>query len=75
MSGLLLLGICFYGLSTIVYILVLSKFNLSIAYPVIIVATVFVGTIIFKEEIVVTQWIGVGLTISGISAIALGKHI
>ena len=75
----LLLGICFYGLSTIVYILVLSKFNLSIAYPIIIgatvVATVFVGTIIFKEEIVVTQWIGVGLTISGISAIALGKHI
>jgi multidrug transporter EmrE-like cation transporter len=75
MSGLLLLGICFHGLSTIVYILVLSKFNLSIAYPVIIVATVFVGTIIFKEEIVVTQWIGVGLTISGISAIALSKHI
>lgn len=63
----LFLGICFYGLSTIVYILVLSKFNLSIVYPVIIgataVTTVFVGAIIFKEKIVVTQWIGVGLTI------------
>ena len=75
----LLLGICFYGLSTIVYILVLSKFNLSIAYPVVIgatvIATVFVGAIFFKEEVVVAQWIGVGLTISGILAIALGKNI
>ena len=41
----------------------------------IVVATVFVGAIIFKEKIVVTQWIGVGLIISGISAIAFGKHI
>ncbi len=75
----LLVGVCFYGLSTVIYVLVLGRFNLSIAYPVIIgatvIATVFIGTILFREKITPTQWIGVGLTISGISAIALGKQI
>ncbi len=73
----LLGGIFFYGLSTIVYILVLGKFNLSVAYPIVIgstvVATVFVGSIIFREKVSVTQWIGVGFTLSGISTIALSK--
>ena len=75
----LLGGVCFYGLSTIIYVLVLGKFNLSIAYPVIIgatvIATVIIGTILFREKVTITQWIGVGLTISGISAIALGKNL
>jgi multidrug transporter EmrE-like cation transporter len=75
----LLAGVCFYGLSTIVYVLVLGKFNLSIAYPVIIgstvIATVIVGAILFREKVEIAQWIGVGLTISGISAIALGKRL
>lgn len=75
----LLAGVCFYGLSTIVYILVLGKSNLSIAYPVIIgstvIATVIIGTILFREKVTTTQWLGVGLTISGISAIALGKNL
>ena len=75
----LLAGVCFYGLSTVVYVLVLGKFNLSIAYPVIIgatvIATVIIATIFFREKVTITQWIGVGLTISGISAIALGKNL
>jgi small multidrug resistance pump len=75
----LLAGVCFYGLSTIIYILVLGKFNLSIAYPIIIgstvIATVIIGTILFREKVSSTQWVGVGLTISGISAIALGKNL
>jgi small multidrug resistance pump len=72
-------GICFYGLSTIVYIMVLGKFNLSIAYPIVIgltiVATIIAGAIIFREKISITQWMGIGLTLSGISAIALGKNL
>lgn len=72
-------GVCFYGLSTIIYILVLGKFNLSIAYPIIIgstvIATVIIGTILFREKVTSTQWVGVGLTISGISAIAFGKNL
>lgn len=73
----LLSGIVVYGLSTIVYILVLGKFNLSIAYPVVIgltvVATTFAGAIVLREKVSVVQWLGIGLMLSGISAIALAK--
>jgi len=71
-------GICFYGLSTIFYILVLGKFNLSVAYPVVIgltmVTTTIAGVAILKERISISQWLGVGLLLSGIWAIALGKR-
>lgn len=73
----LLGGICLYGLSTVFYILVLGKFNLSVAYPVVIgltiLATTIAGTAILKEKISVSQWLGVGLMLSGIWAIALAK--
>lgn len=73
----LLGGIILYGISTIFYILVLGKFNLSVAYPVVIgltiVATTIAGTTILKEKVSISQWIGLGLLISGIWAIAIGK--
>lgn len=73
----LLGGICSYGLSTVFYILVLGKLNLSTAYPVVIgltiIATTIIGAVILREKVLVTQWIGVGLMLSGIGAIALAK--
>lgn len=73
----LLGGICLYGMSTIFYIIVLGKFNLSIAYPIVIgltvVATTIAGSVILKEKILLSQWIGVGLVLSGIWAIASAK--
>lgn len=73
----LLGGIAAYGLSTIFYILVLGKFNLSVAYPVVIGLTVMSATItgayFLGEKVAVVQWLGIGLMLSGISAIALGK--
>lgn len=70
-------GICAYGLSTLFYILVLGKFNLSVAYPVVIgltiIATTFSGAWLLKEQISNVHWIGIGLMLSGISAIAFGK--
>jgi small multidrug resistance pump len=71
-------GIFAYGLSTIFYIMVLGKFNLSVAYPVIIgltvLATTITGVIFLGEKVAVTHWIGIGLMMSGISAIALSKY-
>ncbi len=71
-------GICLYGMSTIFYILILGKFNLSIAYPVVIgltvVATTIVGSTIFKEKVLFSQWLGVGLLLSGILVIFLAKR-
>jgi small multidrug resistance pump len=65
-----------YGLSTIVYIFVLGKFNLSVAYPVVIGLTVFCTTItgayLLGEKVATVQWFGIGLMLSGISAVASG---
>ncbi|WP_315787779.1 SMR family transporter [Fischerella sp. JS2] len=72
-------GTCLYFFSMIVYITVLGKFNLSIAYPIVIgltvVATTIVGSMILQEKVSPAQWIGVGLLISGIWAIAVGKTL
>ncbi|MCM0589960.1 MAG: SMR family transporter [Gloeotrichia echinulata IR180] len=73
----LLGGICSYGLSTIFYVLVLGKLNLSVAYPVVIgltiVVTMISGAIILREKVLISQWLGVGLLLSGIWAITLAK--
>ena len=74
----LLGGIFSYGLSTVFYILVLSKLNLSVSYPIVIgltvAATTFSGAIILKEQVTTSHWLGIGLMLSGISAIAFGKN-
>jgi len=73
----LLGGILTYGISTVFYILVLGKFNLSVAYPVVIgltvAATSLAGAIILKEKVQIVQWLGIGLMLSGIYAIAFVK--
>jgi small multidrug resistance pump len=73
----LLGGVVVYGLSTVVYILALGKLNLSAIYPVVIGLTVFsvtmMGAFLLKEKVTNTQWVGLGLMLSGISTIALGK--
>jgi len=73
----LLGGLIAYGLSTVFYIVVLGKFNLSVAYPVVIgltvLATTMSGAMILRENVSSVGWIGVGLMISGILAIAFGK--
>ena len=72
----LLAGIAVYGVSTIFYILVLGKFNLSVAYPIVIGLTIMsatiTATVFLGEQMTNIQWIGVGLLLSGILAIASG---
>ncbi|MEH1917737.1 SMR family transporter [Nostoc sp.] len=74
----LLGGICSYGLSTIFYVVVLGKMNLSVAYPVVIgltiIFTMITGAVVLREKILIAQWLGAGLMLSGIWAIALSKH-
>lgn len=73
----LLGGIVAYGLSTIVYVVVLGKFNLSVAYPVVIgltvITTTIAGATLLHEKVTSVNWAGIGLTIAGIFAIAFGK--
>ena len=71
-------GICAYGISTIFYILVLGKYNLSVAYPVVIgltiIATTIAGAVILREKVPVSQWMGIGLILSGVCAIGFAKN-
>jgi multidrug transporter EmrE-like cation transporter len=73
----LLGGILVYGLSTVFYIVVLGKFNLSVAYPVVIgltvTSTTITGTFFLREHVDPIHWLGIGLMLSGISAITFGK--
>ena len=73
----LLGGILAYGLSTVFYIIVLGKLDLSLSYPIVIgltvVATTFSGAVVLKEQVPTIHWLGIGLMLSGISAIAFGK--
>lgn len=73
----LLGGLFAYGLSTVFYIMVLGKFNLSVAYPVIIgltvLSTTVTGFFLLGEKLATVQWFGIGLMLSGILAIALSK--
>lgn len=70
-------GLCAYAVSTIFYIAVLGKLNLSVVYPVVIgltsIGTTIAGVLIFSEKVSPVGWMGVGLVIAGISAIAFGK--
>lgn len=70
-------GLVAYALSTVFYVLILGKLNLSVAYPVVIgltiVATTFSGVILLKESVSTVHWLGIGLMLSGLSAIAFGK--
>jgi multidrug transporter EmrE-like cation transporter len=73
----LLGGIVAYGLSTIFYVVVLGRFNLSVIYPVVIGLTVLSATIagafLLGEKVAPLHWVGIGLMLTGISAIAIGK--
>jgi multidrug transporter EmrE-like cation transporter len=73
----LLGGILVYGLSTIFYIVVLGKFNLSVAYPIVIgltvASTTITGAFFLREHVDHIHWLGIGLMLSGILAITFGK--
>ncbi|MEM6256578.1 MAG: SMR family transporter [Cyanobacteria bacterium P01_D01_bin.156] len=72
-------GLFAYGISTIFYVAVLGKLNVSVVYPVVIgltiVSTTFAGAFLLKEQVSTLQWLGIGLMLSGISAVALGKIV
>lgn len=77
-NAYLLSGLLVYGISTIFYITILGKFNLSVAYPIIIgstiLATTITGAFIFNEKVETVHWLGIGLMLSGILVIALRIH-
>lgn len=70
-------GVAAYGVSTLLYVLVLGKASLSFAYPVVIgataVATCLAGNKVIGEQISGFQWLGVLVIITGIAIVAVSR--
>lgn len=65
----LLLGLGCYGMGAIVYILLLTRVNLSVAAPAVAISYVFsvlIGFFVFKEVVPFSRWAGLGLIVAGV---------
>jgi drug/metabolite transporter (DMT)-like permease len=73
----LLLGLVFYGMGAIAYILLLTRVNLSVAAPsasLIYVFTVLLGYFLFREPLPVYRLFGLGFIICGVVLVAWQKN-
>lgn len=62
-------GIAIYGIATVIWMVILSRANLSTVYPMQSLAYVFgliAGIILFQEKVPATGWIGLLLIVSGV---------
>lgn len=74
LSPLILLGIALYGIATILWLFVLSRLPLSVAYPMQSLAYVLgliVAWWIFGEAIPLNRWIGAGIIVAGVMVIGM----
>ena len=71
-----IIGLCLYVCSFLLWIVVLSKNNLSIVTPIITAANYIIpmtiGIIILKEKMNTQQWIGAGIILFGLIISILG---
>lgn len=68
------IGLIIYVVATVIWFYVLTRVNLSMAYPIqslCYVLAAFVGMFIFKEIIPPTRWIGISLIVIGAGFVAL----
>ncbi|MCS0502153.1 SMR family transporter [Ancylobacter mangrovi] len=69
-------GLACFGMSAVVWLFVLSRIPLSLAYPFValgIVATVFAGSTLFGESPTPQSLMGVALIVSGVVMVGLAK--
>lgn len=62
LNPFVLLGIAFYGISVIVWLMVLSRVDVSYAYPMLSVGYIvaaLAGRIFFGEPVDLTRWAGI----------------
>ncbi len=69
-----LLGCVFYAVSLLMWLVILSKLELSYAYPMISSGYFFVALgsyFIFKEKITWQRWVAIGIIIFGVVLVGL----
>jgi len=73
-SPLILSGIFIYVLTTFLWLYILSKADISYAYPLtsmVHIIMLFCAIFIFKEQVFATRWIGVILITAGVCFVSL----
>ena len=71
-----LAGLVCFGLSAVVWLFVLSKIDVSQAYPCValgIVLTTLGGGLLLGEEISVTRWLGLAVIVGGDGLVAANR--
>jgi drug/metabolite transporter (DMT)-like permease len=71
----LLLGCFFYAIGAIIMILALRKGDLSLIYPFVSLSFIWVALlslIFLGESIMILQWLGIAIIISGVSLVGWG---
>ena len=72
----LLLGLSCYGLGAVIYILLLTRVNLSVAGPsasLVYVFSVLIGYFIFRESIPLMRLVGLSLIVCGVILVVWQK--
>lgn len=70
-------GFLFYGLSAVLWLDVLSKLDISLAFPLVsltYVFTLFIGKFLFDETITPTRVLGVLVIIAGVILVAQSRR-
>jgi len=63
-------GFIVYGLSAVCWLWILSRAQLSLAYPLLSLSfpiVVGLSAILFSESITAVRWVGVGVIVTGVS--------
>jgi len=69
------MGVLLYAVSAVFWLVVLSRINLSVAYPMVAagyVVVVFYSWLVFKEPVKWFSWIGLVLIVAGVIITAQG---
>ncbi|TJY40870.1 hypothetical protein E5161_16780 [Cohnella pontilimi] len=72
-SPLILLGIVIYGIATVVWLFVLSRLPLSIAYPLqsfAFIIALLAALLLFHETIPPNRWFGALVILAGITVLS-----
>lgn len=72
-------GIAFYGISLLCWVVAISRFELSVAYPLLSVSYIFVYLVAvywpgFGEQASLTKLLGIGLIMLGVTLVATSSY-
>lgn len=75
LSPYIWIGVMFYGVSMLIFFYMLSNFKLSAIMPVTCMTYIFnivIARLVFKENISITQLVGIGIIILGLLVLSRG---